>query len=78
MGKVIDFYTRKEVTDMPVTIAEGEAMIEHLLQYELELEHNNQLGGPYQLIENLISMVECNSGASRYVVMDRIYMARKI
>jgi hypothetical protein len=72
MAKVICFYTREEITSLPSTTAEGEALIEHLLKFELS-RSTNPFVGPVELIENIIGMIENNSGASRYEIMDRLY-----
>jgi hypothetical protein len=76
MGKVICFYTRREITELPSTVAEGEVLIEHLLRFELG-RSDNPFASPVEMIDMLISMVENNSGASRYNVMDRIYNAER-
>lgn len=72
MGKVICFYTRDEIKKMPATKEEGEALIQHLLEFELS-RSDNPFVGSVNLIDNMIAMVENNTGASRYEVMDRIY-----
>lgn len=72
MGKVICFYTRDEIKGMPATKEEGELLIQQLLEFELS-RSDNPFVGSVSLIENMISMVENNTGASRYDVMDRIY-----
>lgn len=72
MGKVIDFYTRQEVTELPASKEEGEALIMALLEYELT-RSTNPFAPEVELISNVISMVENNTGASRYDVMERIY-----
>lgn len=75
MAKVIDFYTRKEITEMPATVEQGEALIENLLKFELTSARRGN--GNQELIANLIGMVENNSGASRYTVMDRIFKKQR-
>jgi hypothetical protein len=76
MGKVIDIVTRKEVTELPASKQDGEKLIEHMLR--LELRRSSVNVGPVELISNLISMIENNTGASRYEVMDRIYNKRSV
>lgn len=75
MSKVICFYTRKEVTEMPATKEQGEAMIENLLKFELVQSRRGKAN--QELLANVISMIENNTGATRYEVMDKIYKARK-
>lgn len=72
MGKVICMFTRQEVTDMPATKEAGEALIMNLLTFELT-RSTNPFMPESELISNLISMVENNTGASRFEIMDRIY-----
>lgn len=72
MGKVICIFTRQEVTEMPATKEAGEALITNLLQFEMT-RSSNPFMPDSELISNLISMVENNTGASRFDVMDRIY-----
>lgn len=75
MGKVIEMVTKKEITEMPATVEQGEALIETLLKFELA---NARRGTSNQeLISNVISMVENNSGARRFDVMDRIYKKQR-
>lgn len=76
MGKVICFYTRKEITQMPANKAEGEALILNLLNFELTRQ-DNPLIPDSELISNVITMIENNTGASRYELMERIYLERK-
>ena len=77
MAKVICFYTREEITALPHTKQDGDAMIENLLR--LDMQRSKRQGVPDAgLIEALISIVENNTGASRYEVMDRIYGKRKV
>lgn len=74
MGKVVCFYTREEIKEMPATKEEGEALIENLLRFELfSLEPVNR-----DLMDNLIYMIEVNSGANKFEVIDKIYAQRKI
>jgi len=76
MGKVIDFYTRKEITEMPHSKQEGEMLIEALLQFELK-RASNPFSSTAELVSNVISIVENSTGASRYEVMERIYAEKK-
>ena len=79
MGKVIDMWTRQDITNepLPVTKEAGEALILNLLQFELT-RSTNPFAPDVELIANIISMVENNSGASRYEVMDRLYGTRAL
>jgi hypothetical protein len=77
MGKVIDIWTRKEITEIPVSKEAGEFLILNLLQYELS-RSTNPFAPDIELISNLISMVENNTGARRYEVMDRLYETRAL
>lgn len=72
MSKVICMFTRQEITEMPATKEAGEALILNLLEFELKRSTNPFMPNS-ELISNLILMVEINSGASRYDVMDRLY-----
>lgn len=74
MSKVICFYTKKEIDKMPASIEEGEALIENILYFELS-RSTNPMVPDSALISNLISMIESNTGASRYKVMNKIYGA---
>lgn len=71
MGKVINIFTRKEITELPLNKAQGEEMIEHLLKFEIKpLDMFSPMD---EFIGHLVIMIENNSGASRFEVMDRIY-----
>lgn len=76
MGKVICMFTRREITEPQTGVAEGEALIEHLLRFELS-RSTNPFAGPVELVDGLITMVENNSGASRYDVMSKIYATER-
>lgn len=77
MGKVIDMVTRQEITEMPATKAQGEALIENVLKFEI-ISNMRHIPTSQPLIDNLVTMIENNTGASRYEVMDRLYKARKV
>jgi hypothetical protein len=76
MGKVICIFTKEEITTMPATAEEGQALIENLLRFELS-RSQNELVAPVALIEDVIRMVEVNTGASRYDAMDKVYGRNK-
>jgi hypothetical protein len=76
MGKVIDMFTRQEIVEMPHSKADGEMIIQKLLELELTRSIDDSVP-TVTLISNVISMVESNTGASRYDVMDRIYTEKK-
>lgn len=76
MGKVIDIFTKKEVTEMPATVQDGEAIIEVLLRLEVK-QNNSPFSASAELMSNVITMVENNTGAQRFDVMERIYNRRK-
>lgn len=72
MGKVISIFTGKEISAMPTdSIEYGEALIEELIRYEGK-SPSNLMGGS-ELIHNLISMVENNTGARRMDVIDKVF-----
>lgn len=73
MGKVIDMFTRSELTDRYYTKEQGEALIKHLLEYDSQFE--DALYSEYFLVDSLIRMIENNSGASRGEVLDMMYPA---
>lgn len=73
MGRVIDFYTRKDVTDSPRKFSkeEGEDLIVAILNHELSLPTNCFHSS--ELIDNVVMMIENCTGASRYEAMDKLY-----
>lgn len=79
MAKVICMFTREDLTNQPLPVSKeaGEQLIMDLFEIELK-RALSPFSGPSELIENLIRMVETNSGASRYEVMDRFYTERKV
>ncbi|NJO48165.1 MAG: hypothetical protein HC840_00455 [Leptolyngbyaceae cyanobacterium RM2_2_4] len=78
MGKVICMFTRKDVTNEPLPVSKeaGEQLIMDLFEVELK-RASNPFSANSELIDGLIRMVENNTGASRYDVMDRFYTERK-
>lgn len=73
MGKVICFYSGKEITELPVSKREGEALLENLLRFEMFHNPDMEWNSLSHLLRNMVLMIENNSGASRFDVMDRIY-----
>jgi hypothetical protein len=79
MAKVIDMFTGQDITDrpLPLTKEQGEQLIMDL--FELELKRaSNPFSATAEIVAAMISMVENNSGASRYEVMDRFYNSRSV
>lgn len=75
MGRVICFFTGKDITDKSpsLSVEQGEELIVGLLELEMK-RAANPFSGEADLISNMISMVENTSGASRYDAMDRLYL----
>jgi hypothetical protein len=73
MGKVICFYSGKEITELPVSKIEGEMLLENLLRFEILHNPTMEWNSMSQLIRHMVLMIENNSGASRFDVMNRIY-----
>lgn len=63
MSKVIDMKTRTEITELPLTQSEGEAILNHLLAYEGKTDKE------FEIIKNLMRIVENNSGVSIFQFM---------
>ncbi len=78
MGKVICFFTKREVTEFPVSKADGEALIENLLRFEIQRNPTLEWTDASHLLGNITTMIENASGASRFDVMERYYHRRKV
>lgn len=76
MGKVINMWTGKEVTQMPVTVQDGEALIENLIRFDMSYQGETWLGTT-EIVDQMITMVENNSGASRFDVLTRMHQNKR-
>lgn len=77
MSKVIDMRTKQEIVQQPHSKEEGEALIEALLEFEIK-NNAEPFSSMFELIGNTISMVENNTGAHRFEVMNRLYEKRRV
>jgi hypothetical protein len=63
MNKVIDMKTREEITQLPLTEAEGTAILNHLIAFE------GTSAAQFELIKNLMKIAENNSGVNFFEFM---------
>lgn len=70
-SNVIDIATRQPITEYRYSQAEAETLIEKLIQHELSTTSLHE--ATPLIIDDLITMIENNSGVSRVEIMEKIY-----
>lgn len=79
MGRVIELFTREDVTDKAHSISkeDGELILTDLLN--IEANRSESVFGPMSdLISHMCYMVENASGADRFEAMEKIYNQTKL
>jgi hypothetical protein len=66
-AKVIDLFTRKEITESLYSPESASEIIGYLMKYESESNSDED----YKIIDNLLRMLENNSGVAREEVLKK-------
>lgn len=71
VAKVIDLFTRKEITKLPFDADNARDIMDYLMQYKNPRTGAQVSPAEFEIIDQLLLMLENNSGTMRQEVFER-------
>jgi hypothetical protein len=70
-AKVIEIFSKREMTEMPYTIENAQDIIDYLIKYKNPRTGDGITNEEFVIIDQLLRIVENNSGTNRADVFER-------
>ena len=77
MRKVINMFTREEMTELLISQEHGKNIIEHLMKY-VNAEDVTHYNPEYGVIDSLIRIIENNSGVSKDEILLERFLKQQV